>query len=261
MLARAGQGPCKIAAPALGSLPDGNPSCSSQCLLTSRYSPRLSLPYATRDRSHHFHSGGRLYMTARRVCSWLYMLLFSSALCAAQSALLNIPRQSQGATVSQRVGITDITVKYHRPLVNNRQIFGKVVPYGQVWRAGANENTLITFTDPVTIEGQSLDRGTYGLHMIPNADQWTVIFNKTNTAWGSFSYDQKEDALRVNVKPQPVELHEALTYDFDEVKPDSTVLTLKWEKVAVPVKIGVNVHEIAKASLDKQLRGIQQYTW
>jgi len=200
-------------------------------------------------------------MAARRLCFCLFMLLFGVVLCSAQSALLNIPRQSQAATVSQRVGITDITVKYHRPLVNNRQIFGKVVPYGDVWRAGANENTIVSFTDPVTIEGQNLPAGSYGLHMIPNADQWTVIFNKVTTAWGSFTYDQKEDALRVNVKPQSSDMREALTYDFDEVKPDSTVLTLRWEKVAVPVKIGVNVHDIVQASLEKQLRGIQQYTW
>lgn len=200
-------------------------------------------------------------MAVRRLCSCVFIVLFSAVWSFAQSALLNIPRQSQAATVSQRVGITDISIKYHRPLVNNRQIFGKIVPYGQVWRAGANENTLITFTDPVTIEGQTLDRGTYGLHMIPNADEWTVIFNKTTTAWGSFTYDQKEDALRVNVKPQPADMHEALTYDFDDVKPDSTVLALKWEKVAVPVKIGVNVHDLVEASLARQLRGIQQYTW
>ncbi len=200
-------------------------------------------------------------MTVRRLSSFALLLLFSAVMCSAQSALLNLPRQSQHATVSQRVGITDITVNYHRPLVKDRQIFGKVVPYGQVWRAGANENTTITFTDPVTIEGQSLDRGTYGLHMIPNADQWTVIFSKITTAWCSFTYDPKEDALRVIVKPRSAELEEALTYDFDEVKPDSTLLTLRWEKVAVPIKIGVNVHEIVQASIPRQLKGIQQYTW
>ena len=88
------------------------------------------------------------------------------------------------------------------PLANGRKVWGGLVPYGQVWRAGANENTTITFSDPVTIEGKPLDRGTYGLHMIPNEDQWTIIFSKMHTAWGSFSYDQKEDALRVTVKPE-----------------------------------------------------------
>lgn len=95
-------------------------------------------------------------------------LLLAGTLCNAQSTLLDLPRQSQHAIVMQRIGITDITINYHRPLVNGRKIFGGLVPYGQVWRAGANENTTITFSDPVTIEGKPLAAGTYGLHMIPN---------------------------------------------------------------------------------------------
>ncbi|MBZ5599917.1 MAG: DUF2911 domain-containing protein [Acidobacteriia bacterium] len=163
--------------------------------------------------------------------------------------------------LTQRVGITDITINYHRPLVNGRKVWGGLVPYGQVWRAGANENTTIAFSDPVTIEGQALPKGTYGLHMIPAENEWTIIFSKNFTSWGSFTYNQTEDALRVNVKPLPADMHEALTYDFDEVKPDATVLTLRWEKVAVPVKIGVNTHDVVQASLQKQLRGLAQYTW
>ena len=151
--------------------------------------------------------------------------------------MLDLPRQSQHAVVMQRIGITDITVNYHRPLANGRQIWGKLAPYGQVWRAGANENTTITFTDPVTIEGQPLDKGTYGLHMIPGENQWTVIFSKDATAWGSFTYKQEEDALRVTVKPQAAEAHDALAYDFDDVKPDSAVVTMRWDKVAVPFKV------------------------
>src|ERR1700756_3273522 len=115
---------------------------------------------------------------------------------------LNLPDVSQPAEVKQRVALTDITVKYHRPLVNGRKIWGGLVPYGQVWRAGANENTTIAFSDPVTVEGKSLPKGTYGLHMIPNEKEWTVIFSKNSTSWGSFTYDDKEDALRVTVKPQ-----------------------------------------------------------
>jgi tetratricopeptide (TPR) repeat protein len=178
-----------------------------------------------------------------------------------ETLMLNLPRASQHATVMQRIGITDITINYHRPLANGRQIWGKVVPYGQVWRAGANENTTITFTDPVTIEGQPLDKGTYGLHMIPGENQWTVIFSKVSTAWGSFSYKQDEDALRVTVKPQPAELHNALTYDFDDVKPDSTVVTLSWDKVAVPFKVAVNVNDTVVASIRRQIRGLNQYYW
>jgi hypothetical protein len=184
-----------------------------------------------------------------------------ASFCAAQTVMLDLPLQSQHAVITQRIGLTDITVNYHRPLVNDRQIWGKLVPYGQVWRAGANENTTITFSDPVTIEGQSLDKGTYGLHMIPGQDQWVVIFSKMSTAWGSFSYKQDEDALRVTVKPQAAEMHNALAYDFDDVKPDSTVVTMRWEKVAVPFKVAVNVNDVVVASVHKQLRGLNQYYW
>jgi hypothetical protein len=175
--------------------------------------------------------------------------------------MLDLPRQSQHAVVMQRIGITDITVNYHRPLATDRQIWGKLVPYGQVWRAGANENTTVTFTDPVTIEGQPLDKGTYGLHMIPGESQWTVIFSKVSTAWGSFSYKQDEDALRVTVKPHASEFHDALTYDFDDVKPESAVVTMRWEKVEVPFKVDVKVNEIVEAGIHRQIRGLNQYYW
>jgi tetratricopeptide (TPR) repeat protein len=182
-------------------------------------------------------------------------------LSSAQSFVLDLPRPSQRAQITQRVGITDITISYHRPLVNNRKVWDGLVPYGKVWRAGANENTTITFSDPVTIEGQALDKGTYGLHMIPTADQWTIIFSKNSTSWGSFTYEQAEDALRVNVKQQAAEMHDALTYDFDQLKPDSAVVVMEWEKVAVPFKVGVNVHDVVQGSLRKQLRNLSQYTW
>jgi tetratricopeptide (TPR) repeat protein len=175
--------------------------------------------------------------------------------------MLDLPRQSQHAQVMQRIGITDITVNYHRPLANGRQIWGKLAPYGQVWRSGANENTTITFSDPVLVEGKPLEKGTYGLHMIPNADEWTIIFSRNSTSWGAFTYDQKEDALRITVKPKAADMHNALTYDFDELKPDSAVAELEWEKVAVPFKVSVDVHDVVQASLKKQLRNLSQYTW
>jgi hypothetical protein len=178
-----------------------------------------------------------------------------------ETLMLNLPRQSQHAMVSQRIGVTDITVNYHRPLANGRQIWGKVVPYGQVWRAGANENTTITFTDPVTIEGQALDKGTYGLHMIPGEHDWTIIFSKNSTSWGSFTYKQDEDSLRVNVKPQTADAHDALAYDFDDVKTDSAVVTMRWDKVAVPFKVAVNVNDIVTAAIHRQLHGLNQYYW
>jgi len=189
------------------------------------------------------------------------VLLLAASASFAQSTQLNIPRDSQRASVTQRVGITDITVNYHRPLVKGRTIWGKVVPYGQVWRAGANENTTITFTDPVTIEGKTLEKGTYGLHMLPNQDEWTVIFSKVNTAWGSFTYKESEDALRVNVKPQAAEMEEALAYEIDQPTENSAIITMRWEKVAVPFKVGVDVNNIVDASLKAQMRGLPQYTW
>lgn len=193
------------------------------------------------------------------VLSLLMMTLSGASL--AQSLVLDLPDQSQRAEISQKIGITNITIKYHRPLVNDRKIWGGLVPYGQVWRAGANFNTMISFTDPVTIEGQPLAAGTYGLHMIPNADEWTIIFSKNSTSWGSFTYDQAEDALRVNVKPATADMHNALTYDFDQLTPNSAVVELEWEKVAVPFKVAVDVHSTVQASLKKQLRNLSQYTW
>ncbi len=194
--------------------------------------------------------------------SVLLITSFSPAQTATgETLMLDLPRASQRALIMQRIGITDITVNYHRPLANGRQIWGKLVPYGQVWRAGANENTTITFSDPVTIEGQPLDKGTYGLHMIPGENQWTVIFSKNSKDWGSFSYKQEDDALRVNVKPQTAEAHDALAYDFDEVKPASTVVTMRWDKVAVPFKVEVKVNELVTASIHRQLHGLNQYYW
>jgi len=201
-----------------------------------------------------------------RLLALLSGVLLITSVSHAQTAtgetlMLDLPRQSQHALVMQRIGITDITVNYHRPLANGRQIWGKLAPYGQVWRAGANENTTITFSDPVTIEGQPLDKGTYGLHMIPGESQWTVIFSKNSASWGSFTYKQEEDALRVNVKPQTAEAHDALAYDFDEVKPDSTVVTMRWDKVAVPFKVQVKVNDLVTASIHRQLHGLNQYYW
>jgi tetratricopeptide (TPR) repeat protein len=188
-------------------------------------------------------------------------ILLSATLSRAQSLVVDLPRQSQHAVIEQRIGVTDITINYHRPLVNGRKVFGGLEPYGKPWRAGANENTTITVTDPVSIEGKPLDRGTYGLHMIPAEGDWTIIFSKVATSWGSFTYDQAEDALRVTVKAQPSEFHEALTYDFDELKPDSAVVTMRWDKIAVPFKISVNVNEAVEQSLKKQFRGLVQYAW
>jgi Protein of unknown function (DUF2911) len=199
----------------------------------------------------------RLFLGALLVTA----VLFSVTPHANAQSMLTLPEASAQARVTQRMGITDITIDYHRPLVNGRPLWGKLVPYGQVWRAGANENTTIEFTDPVSIEGKPLAKGVYGLHMIPGEGEWTIIFSKNATSWGSFTYDQTEDALQVTVKPRAAEFHEALTYDFDDLKPDSTLITLRWEKLAVPFLATVNVNEIVQGSLRNQMRGGFRYTW
>ena len=193
--------------------------------------------------------------------TFIFVITFLG-LAAAARADLTLPEVSQLAVIKQRVGLTDITITYHRPLVNGRKIWGVLVPYGEVWRAGANENTTIEFSDPVSIEGKPLAKGIYGLHMLPTPDNWTVIFSKMSTAWGSYTYKKEEDALRVEVKPRPTaETDEALEYEFEEVKPDSAIVTLKWEKLAVPFKVTINDAETTLQNIRGQMRGRAQYEW
>jgi DUF2911 family protein len=182
-------------------------------------------------------------------------------IASAQSDL-KLPDVSQAAEVKQRLALTDITVNYHRPLVNGRKIWGGLVPYGKVWRAGANENTTIEFSDDVSVEGKPLAKGLYGLHMIPNADSCTVIFSKTNTGWGSYSYDQKDDALRVDVKPKTLpQSEEALEFEFEDLKPASTAVTLKWEKLGIPFTVSVNDAEQTLQNIRAQMKGAGQFAW
>jgi tetratricopeptide (TPR) repeat protein len=161
-------------------------------------------------------------------------------------AQLKLPRASQHAVLTQTVGLTDITITYSRPGVKGRKIFGGLVPYGQVWRTGANEATTIAFSDDVTINGQPLPKGTYSLHSIPGESEWTLIFNKTADQWGSYSYDPKQDALRINVKPLHSEKSaEWLTFSVPELSTDTATFQLHWETVRVPFT--VNTHATEKA--------------
>jgi hypothetical protein len=187
--------------------------------------------------------------------------LLGLAAIATSRADLDLPDVSQHAVNKQRVGVTDVTINYHRPLVNGRKIWGGLVPLGEVWRAGANQNTTIEFSEPVSVEGKPLAKGIYGLHMIPTADSWTVIFSKMSSAWGSYTYKQDEDALRVTVKPRPTEMEEALEYEFEDLKSDSATITMKWEKIAVPFKITINDAEATVANIRNQMRGRAQYEW
>src|SRR3954469_11686365 len=131
---------------------------------------------------------------------------------------LKQPQDSAAATVKQTIGNTDVTVIYHRPAVKGRAIWGALVPYDEVWRAGANENTKIVFSTDVKVNGKPLPAGTYGFHTIPTAKDWTAIFNKVSDAWGSYSYDPKQDALRLTVTPRTTPAsEERLSYRFDDV--------------------------------------------
>jgi hypothetical protein len=187
--------------------------------------------------------------------------LLASAPVHAQPAL-NLPEQSPGATVTQTVGLTDITVVYHRPAVGGRPVWGALVPYNEPWRAGANDNTTVAFSTAVKVGGKPLAAGTYGLHMIPTAKEWTIAFSTMNTAWGSFTYDQKEDALRVTVTPRTSSTsQERLLFRFDDPGETKTTLVLAWEKLEVPIAIEIETPKIVMASIRNQLRGPAGFTW
>jgi hypothetical protein len=188
------------------------------------------------------------------------LVLYTAAL-PGQAPPLIMPKVSPRATVSQTVGLTTISITYDRPAVDGREVWGKLVPFDSVWRAGANENTVIEFSSPVSVGGQKVTAGRYGLHMIPTANEWTVIFSKQANAWGSFSYDPKEDQLRVKTKPVPADPEERLLYTFEAPGGDSVVATLRWEKLAVPFAIAVNSKQVVVDSLRVQLRGLHKFFW
>lgn len=176
--------------------------------------------------------------------------LVSAALLAnaSSAADLQLPRPSQKAQVMQTVGLTDVTINYSRPGVKGRTIWGELVPYDKVWRTGANEATSITFSTDVKVNGQLLAAGTYSFHTIPTKSDWTVIFNKKADQWGSYSYDEKEDALRVQVKAQPHEFTEWMEFSLPDIAVDKATVALDWEKLRVPFEIQVETIEHALAS-------------
>jgi len=188
-------------------------------------------------------------------------LAFSHFSLSAQ-IVTKTPMASPQAKVMQTIGMTNVKITYHRPAVNEREIWGKLVPYNAIWRAGANDNTTISFTDDVNIEGKTLKAGKYGLHMIPSETEWTIIFSHNSTAWGSFSYNKKEDALRVNVKPEKnSSFFERLTYDFEDLKEGTGSCVLKWEYIKVPIKIETDVHTAVVAQFRKDLQHKAGWTW
>ncbi len=204
------------------------------------------------------------------------LLLVVFCFSAEVFAQLDLPRGSQMAKVSQRIGITDITIVYSRPSVNDREIWGQLVPYGMnnlgfgtaaesPWRAGANENTIFKASDAIKVEGKDLPAGKYGLHMVINEDETaTIIFSKNHGAWGSYFYDPAEDVLRVDVTTKEISHVEQLRYEFNEVDGTSGVASLNWERKQIPFKIEVDVTDIVLADIRQKLQdtpGFSRQSW
>jgi hypothetical protein len=160
----------------------------------------------------------------------------------AQTAQLEFPAPSPACTLKQRVGLTDFEISYSRPGVKDRAIFGGMVPYGQVWRTGANAATKITFNTAVKLNGTEIPAGTYALFTIPGEDEWTIIINKGAEQWGAFQYDEKADVARFKATPLPFDGKiESFTIEFSDLRDESATLNLLWEHTIVPIKVEADV--------------------
>jgi hypothetical protein len=174
---------------------------------------------------------------------------------AALAQQLDLPRPSPNASVSQTVGVTEVAIRYSSPGVKGRKIWGELVPYGQVWRTGANENTTIKFSTPVKIAGHELPAGIYGLQTIPTQGDWTVIFSKDADEWGAFNYKQENDALRIQVKPETVaDSLERMTFTFENTTDTTSEVVLRWEKLKVPFTVEVDTPKLAMAKINDAVR-------
>jgi hypothetical protein len=182
-------------------------------------------------------------------------LLFLSVITAGSlwSQEIKFPRVSQGASVSQTIGLTEVTIKYHRPGVKDRVIWGDLVPYDKVWRTGANEATTITFSSDVMVEGSKLPAGTYGLFTIPGKTEWTFIFSKQATIWGSTAYKEEEDVLRVKAAPAEAPHCEWMHFMFADLAEDSARVILHWEKLMVGFTIKVDTRGIVLGDIEKTM--------
>jgi hypothetical protein len=159
---------------------------------------------------------------------------------AAPAAAAATISPSPSATLKQRVGLVDIEIAYSRPGMKGRAIFGTLVPYGEVWRTGANNTTRVTFSAPVRVQGRPLAAGTYDLFSLPGREEWTVIFQKAGATWAAPAYDEKNDTLRVTARPEALALAiETFTIDLNDLRDDSATLNLLWEKTRVTVKLEV----------------------
>lgn len=173
---------------------------------------------------------------------------------AAQEKGPLFPQLSPSATVSQVVGTTTVEVSYHRPAVRGRQIWGGLVPYGQVWRLGANEATTLRFSDAVTIMNRKVPAGTYSLFAIPGAEHWTLILNRRAKQTGAWEYDESQDLLRFEVKPKAVPHTEWLTFEIYPAGHGTTYVDLYWEKVRVSFLVEVDVDELVTVRMRKAMQ-------
>ncbi|HEV2210384.1 MAG TPA: DUF2911 domain-containing protein [Verrucomicrobiae bacterium] len=160
----------------------------------------------------------------------------------AQTPRLQFPSPSPGCTLKQHVGLTDIEISYSRPGVKGRQIFGGLVPYGEVWRTGANGSTKISFSTPVKLNGNEIPAGKYALYTIPGESEWTIIISKNTSLNGAFGYDAKDDLVRFKAEPTSLSEHlESFTIDFTDIRDDSAMLYLAWENTLVPMRLEMDV--------------------
>jgi len=183
-------------------------------------------------------------------------LLAAGSVMTAQAQGLKMPQASSSQTIIQEFGLGKVTVAYSRPNAKGRKIFGGLEPYGQVWRTGANSATVVTFSDDVTIDGNKVPAGEYALFTIPQANEWTIILNKTTKQWGAYEYKQADDFLRFKVKPTKTpELIETFTMQFGNVKPTTAELNLMWERTALTLHLTTEVDSRIMASIDAAMQG------
>ena len=177
------------------------------------------------------------------------------------AAQLRLPRVSPNATLMQTVGLVDITLKYSRPGVKGRTVWGSLVPYDTIWRTGANEATTINFSDDVSINGQSLKKGTYALFTVPSKDDWKVVFNSQAEQWGAFTHDTSKDVLTVTAKPEKADYREWMEFEIPEMTTDTAKIVLRWENVAVPFTVDTKSTEKAMAAAKQAITGIERTRW
>jgi tetratricopeptide (TPR) repeat protein len=188
-------------------------------------------------------------------------IIASSALAAglfaqAPAPKIPFPDASPASSLKQRVGATDIEINYNRPNMKGRAIFGHLVPYGQIWRTGANNATKITFSTAVKLNGTEVPAGTYEIFTIPGESEWTVIIHQNKSQWGSYAYDAKNDVARVKATPVALPIPvESLTFNVNNLASDSATLDLRWENTCVPVRIEVDVVGQLKPQIEQVMAG------